>query len=172
MSKGARPDIFTYAMLGEYDVIKGMIDATPGVQTIAGPHGIGLLTHCEIGLRSKDITAADKAKNEKLIAYLKELGNADGPQYDKLDEAVLENYTGDYMYGEGPNDGFSIKINMRKMIALGRLGKFGGGLYPLGNNRFVYNGTPSVEISFEMVEGKAISLTVHEPDLTLKATKI
>lgn len=172
MSKGARPDIFTYAMLGEYEVVKGMIEATPGVQTIAGPHGISLLTHSEIGARSKDITVAEKAKNEKLIHYLKKLGDADGPQYDKLEETALENYIGDYIYGDGPNDGFSIKVNMRKMLALGKLGKFGGGLYPIGENRFVYNGTTSVEISFEMVDGKAISLTVHEPDLTLKATKV
>lgn len=75
------------------------------------------------------------------------------------------------MYGEGPEEGFSVKVNMRLMIALGRLGKFGGGPFTIGQNRFIYNGT-SIEISFEMMEGKAVSLTVHEPDLALKATKV
>ncbi len=173
MSKGARPDIFTYAMLGEYEVVRGMIEATPGVEEIAGPHGISLLRHAEIGSRNKDLTTVQKEQAQKLVTYLQELGNAGGKSdYLEMAEDDKEKYLGDYMYGEGPNDGFSIKLNMRKMIALGKLGQFGGGLLMLSENRFTYNGTPSVEISFTIENDRVIALTVHEPDLTLVAKKV
>ena len=56
MSKGARPDIFTYAMFGAYDAVKAMIETTPGIQSIAGPHGISLLQHVKNGVRSDGLS--------------------------------------------------------------------------------------------------------------------
>ena len=56
MSKGARPDIFTFAMLGAFDAVKNMIASQPGIQTIKGPHGISLLQHAKNGLAADGIT--------------------------------------------------------------------------------------------------------------------
>ncbi|MDZ4714420.1 MAG: hypothetical protein SH819_03035 [Cytophagales bacterium] len=172
MSYGARPDIFTYAMLGSLDSVKPMIEATPGIQSIAGPHGISLLSHAKAGLRSAS-TEGEKAASNKLISYLEGLGNAD-PQAPNMEmtEAEQQKYIGDYMYGDGPTAGFSIKLNMRKMLALGKLGNFGGGLYQKAKNVFTYNGVASLEISFEVVNDKVLSLTIHEPELTLTAKKV
>jgi hypothetical protein len=89
----------------------------------------------------------------------------------EMSEAEKEKYLGDYRYGDGEKDGFSVKLNMRKMLAFGKLGKFGGGLYQKAPNVFSYNGVSSVEIKFEVVENKVLSLSVHEPDLVLKAVK-
>lgn len=61
---------------------------------------------------------------------------------------------------------------MRKLLSLGKLGKFGGGLNQIKENVYRYNGITSVEVSFQMTDNKVISLTVHEPDLTLKADRI
>ena len=61
---------------------------------------------------------------------------------------------------------------MRKLISLGKLGKNGGTLFKIGENKFTYNGTPSVVISFLVEKDKVISLTVSEPDLTLTAMKL
>ena len=36
-------------MLGQLDVVKAFIDASPGVQRIHGPHGITLLAHARAG---------------------------------------------------------------------------------------------------------------------------
>lgn len=172
LGKGARPNIFTYAVLGHYEVVKRMIETQPGVENIDGPHGIGLLVHAEAGLRMKeDLTAEQIENSERLVAYLKGLESIQEKPYLEMTEAK-EPYLGDYMYGDGEADGFSIKLNMRDMLSLGRLGAFGGGLYKLADNRFTYNGTPSVEVSFQVEEGKVVSLTVHEPDLTLKAMKV
>lgn len=173
MSKGARPDLFTYAMLGSYDTVKAMIEATPGVQAIAGPHGISLLQHAKNGLRADNLTAEQKSEADKLVSYLEGLGNADIQEvYMELEAAEKEKYLGDYRYGEGPDDGFSIKLNMRKLLSLGKLGAFGGALYQKAANVFTYNGAPSVEITFEVEKDKVLSLTIHEPDLTLTARKV
>lgn len=173
MSKGARPDIFTYAMLGAYDAVKSMIETTPKIQSIAGPHGISLLSHAKNGLQSADLTEKNKADSNKLIKYLESLGNADfREKYIELSESDQEKYLGDYKYGDGPDDGFSIKRNMRKLLSLGKLGKFGGAINQKSENVFVYNGTTSVEVSFQIIDNKVISLTVNEPDLTLKAIKV
>ncbi|MGB4844387.1 MAG: hypothetical protein WBP16_07975 [Ferruginibacter sp.] len=173
MSKGARPDIFTYAMFGAYDAVKAMIETTPGIQTIAGPHGISLLRHAKNGLRNENISAKNKEDSKKLVDYLEQLGNADMQEkYIDYTEAEGQKYLGDYKYGDGPEDGFSVKMNMRKMLSLGKLGAFGGGLYKKGNNVFTYNGVPSVEVRFTAVNDKVVSLTIYEPDLSLTAKKI
>lgn len=173
ISKGARPTMFTFATLGAYDVVKAMIDASPGIQKTMGPHGISLLSHAKSGLRMKDEMTNEQILNsEKLIDYLEGLGDADGETYMKLEEVELQKYLGDYMYGEGDKDGFSVKLNMRKMISLGKLGAFGGGLYPLGNHKFLYNGITSVYITFQVENDSVKSLTIHEPELTLIAKKV
>jgi hypothetical protein len=173
MEKGARPDIFTYAMLGSYTAVKAMIEAKPGIQSIPGPHGISLMRHVEAGLRSKDLTQTEKANSNQLIDYLEKLGDADHREKDimmKADEK--DKFLGDYKYGAGETEGFSVKLNMRNLLSLGKLGKFGGALFQQAPGEFAYNGISSVKIIFEKVEGKVVSLTVHEPDMILKATKI
>ncbi|MEO6230308.1 MAG: hypothetical protein ABJB11_14200 [Ferruginibacter sp.] len=173
MSKGARPDIFTYAMLGSFDAVKSMIENTPGAQQIAGPHGISLLQHAKNGLRSEGATETNKTDSNKLISYLEQLGDADVPdKYLPVEDADQQKYLGDYKYGDGPEDGFSIKLNMRKLLSLGRLGAFGGALYQLKKNVFIYNGTSSIEIGFSIVNNAVVSLTIHEPDISLTAVKV
>src|SRR5437870_5836992 len=67
LANGARPSIFSAAMLGQLDVVQAFVDASPGVQRIHGPHGITLLAHARAG--------GDKAK--PVLAYLEKLGDAD-----------------------------------------------------------------------------------------------
>lgn len=172
MQKGARPNIFTYAMLGHYDAVKAMIEATPGIQSVSGPHGISLLQHAKTGLRIKDkMTQKQVLDAERLTTYLESLGDADGITYLEMTDDQ-DKYLGDYKYGEGEKEGVSVKLNMRKMISLGKLGAFGGALYKIGDNRFTYNGAPSVEITFQFENDNVVSLTINEPDLTLKAIKV
>ena len=45
ISKGARPDIFTFAMLGRADAVRAMTEAYPAMLRSSGPHGISLYTH-------------------------------------------------------------------------------------------------------------------------------
>jgi hypothetical protein len=169
VSKGAVPTIFTYAMLAEYETLKTMIGSYPGIQKNFGPHGITLLQHAKTGLQTEGV---DKGKAQRVVDFLQSLGDADGKQYLNVDEAEKAKYLGDYKYGEGKDDGFSIKLNMRKMLSLGKLGKSGGALWRIGENEFTYQGAPSVTVRFLVQNSTVVSLTVNEPGLILTATKI
>jgi hypothetical protein len=169
ISKGAVPTIFTYAMLGEYETVKTMIGSYPGVQKNFGPHGITLLQHAKTGLQTEGI---DKSKAQQLVDYLQALGDADGRQYLEIRETEKAKYLGDYKYGDGKDDGFTIKLNMRKLLSLGKLGKSGGTLWRIGENEFTYQGAPSVTIKFLVQHDRVISFALNEPGLILTATKI
>lgn len=169
IGKGAVPTLFTFAVMGQYETVKAMIDTQPGIQKNGGPHGITLLKHAKIGLDTKGV---DKVKAQQLIDYLQALGDADGRSYLNVEETEKTKYLGDYKYGEGKEDGFTIKLNMRNMLSLGNLGKSGGALWRIGDNEFTYQGTPSVTIKFLVQDGRVQSLTLTEPGLSLTAKKI
>jgi hypothetical protein len=147
-----------------------MIEASPGVQKIGGPHGISLLQHAKNGLNADNKTNNEEGR--KLVDYLESLGDADSLKYEPMDEKDKAKYLGDYKYGDGEKEGFSIKLNMRKIISLGKLGKNGAALYKVADNKFIYNGTSSVFISFLLENDKVLSLTLTEPGLTLVAKKV
>lgn len=173
MEKGASPSIFTFAMLGEIDVLKPIIESSPGIQKNLGPHGISLLAHAHAGERMKDKMNDRQVDNlKKTIDYLESLGDAGGEKYQEISVEGQEKYLGDYKYGEGKNAGFSIQMNNQKKMTLGPLGGFGGAILKIGENKFTYNGAPSVQISFEIREEKVLSMRLQEPGLSLEAKKV
>ena len=58
------------------------------------------------------------------------------------------------------------------MPALGKLGKTGGELLKIDENKFTYKGSPSVIIMFDVKDNIVLSLTLNEPGLVLTAKKI
>ncbi len=172
-SKGARPNIFSYTVLGAHDVVKAMIEFTPGIQQTFGPHGISLLSHAKAGLRMEDQMSTKEIDDcNRLIGYLESLGDADGEQYEEVPEEEKPRYVGDYKYGDQDHEGFSVRLNMRKMLSLGKIGAFGGALWKVGENQFYYNGAPSTEVSFQFEGDTVTSLTVKEPGRELVAKKV
>ncbi|SNT39873.1 hypothetical protein SAMN05421640_3773 [Ekhidna lutea] len=173
LSKGATPDIFTFATLGAFETVKGIIQLSPGIQASLGPHGISLLSHAKVGLRMEDKMSTQEVDNcKKLIDYLEDLGDADGPSYEEVPESEKPKYLGDYKYGEGEKEGFSIQLNMRKLLSLGAIGEFGGALYKTGKNQFNYSGAPSIKVTFQFDGDQVKSLTVKDPDREIVAKKI
>jgi hypothetical protein len=160
-------------MLGQYEVVKATCEANPGIQQVEGPHGFNLMFHARIGLRIKGRTSSQKEQSQRLVDYLQQLGDAD-PSIESTDlaEADKQAYLGDYKYGDGPEDGFSVKLNMRKLLSLGKIGSFGGALFCVAPDTFRYNGTSSVTITFQRKLDQVVSLTLEEPGLTLTATKV
>ena len=49
LSKGARPDIFCTAMLGQTEVIKALLTLQPTLIDAKGPHGFSLHVHAQAG---------------------------------------------------------------------------------------------------------------------------
>ncbi len=49
LAHGAQPTIFSAAMLGQVATVRAFIEAAPGIQKTAGPHGLTLLHHARAG---------------------------------------------------------------------------------------------------------------------------
>ena len=172
IEKGARPDIYTFAMLGKRNTVEAMIKDLPGIQKINGPHGFTLLHHAQIRLLRKNVEGDEKGKQEELVEYLESLGDANIPQYRKeMTEAEQEVYLGKYVFGSGENDYFEVKKNMQGLLAMARGPYFGRSLHLQEGQIFAPGGAPSVRIHFEVKEGKATSVTVHDPMPIVKATR-
>lgn len=164
INNGARPTVFTHIALGQVDIVKAILESNPDIKKTSGPHGISMIQHAIISARSKDRSDKHLKALQKLKIYLEEETGMFVPNYLETDVEDLKKYEGDYIYGEGEKDGLSIKINSRNMLSLGRLGTFGGGLFKIATDRFVYNGTPSTEVSFEMRGDESISMRVQAPN--------
>ncbi len=95
MDHGARPTFFTFAMLGNLDAVRAMIEANPGIQRLPGPHGITLLAHARFGGEGSKST----------VAYLESLGDADigqkGLPVPTDDNTAIQ---GVYAFGIGPDE--------------------------------------------------------------------
>ncbi len=64
LSKGARANIFCFAMLGNLDVVKGLLTAFPNLKDSKGPHGLQLIHHAKRG----------GAQAKEVLDYLQSIG--------------------------------------------------------------------------------------------------
>lgn len=76
LKKGARIDIFCAAMLGQLEVVKGLLTAVPELIDAKGPHGISLHMHAKMG--GKDA--------EKTLDYLQSVKKVEFPAPKKDDK--------------------------------------------------------------------------------------
>lgn len=161
MEYGARPDIFTFTMLGNLSAVKAIVEAQPGVQRIPGPHGITLFSHA--------INGGDEASD--VAAYLKELGDANNGATNKpLTTEQIAMYVGTYRVDESAQGVFDI-TEARGMLAF----KYGEDtnrrLMHQGNHEFHPGGAPGVRFRFEVNNGVATGLSIHDSDTVIKARR-
>ncbi len=173
MKHGARPDIFTYAMLGELEVVKAMITASPGIQSKLGPHGITLLEHAQSRLRFDDLSKEELQKTQAMVEYLEELGDAHFPDVNlPITAEEQELFIGDYRWGEGEDEFFYVSKNRRGLLQIGREGTFGRALNRIADNVFTPDGASSVRIDFAVENGQAYAVTVVEHNYVLAAQRM
>ena len=163
LAHGARPTIFTAAMMGQLGIVKGWIEATPGVQRTRGPHGITLLAHARAGGPS----AAETLK------YLETLGDAD-PRYTDLPiaEADQTAIVGDYTFGAGATEHSKVAKNARGALTIARTGGTERNLFHHGGLVFNPAGAEAVRIRFELSAGKAHALVVEDGPLVVRAIRV
>ena len=152
---GARPNIFSAAMLGQLDVVKSFVAASPGVQRLHGPHGITLMSHAKDGGEQ----AAD------VVVYLESLGDADiGQRNEPMTAAEREAYVGVYAFGAGETDRLEVNEHTRsQMLRIKRSGQpFGRTMFYLGSHEFHPTGAPSVRIRFGFDGDQIASVTVAD----------
>lgn len=173
MSHGARPDIFTFTMMGMLRTVQEIIETVPGIETHPGPHGISLLAHARNRLTDKNISAGDSANMNKMITYLQGLGNADPqPKSLEMTEEEKQMHLGEYRYGAAEGDVLVVDMTSRKMLKLGRKGTFGSVLRKVDENTFSPSGAASVKIIFNIKDDKAVSCSIHEPEPLVTAVRI
>src|SRR4029450_11883086 len=116
---GARPTIFSAAMLGQLDVVKAFIAASPGIEATPGPHSITLLSHAKAG----------GTQAEAVTAYLKTLAGADRrPEVQPLTPDQITKPTGDYEYGAGADERIAITTAANGALQFTRSGRQARGL--------------------------------------------
>ncbi len=173
MSHGARPDIFTYAMLGMLNSVKEIIETIPGIQTHGGPHGITLLQHAKNRLEDKNIPADDAANVKTVISYLEGLGNADmKPKSLEMTEEEKKKYIGEYRFGAGEGEIFIVDLHRLGFVQIARKGSGSRKLNKVEENTFSPAGAPSVKVIFKIKDDKAVSVSVHEPEPLITAVRV
>jgi hypothetical protein len=159
LAKGAAPTLFSAAMLGQLDVVKGMIAAQPGLERMRGPHSITLLMHAKAG----------KEGARAVLEFLQGLGDADGEPPAPLAEADLTALKGTYAFGIGTNQLIEVTAD-KGQVTWTRLGTMGRPLTHLGERVFYPCGAPSVRIRFTE-EGGGMMMTVADPETVLVARR-
>jgi hypothetical protein len=155
ISKGARPTLFSAAMLGQLDVVKAFIAAQPGSQRIRGPHSISLLAHAKAGGESA----------RPVFEFLQSLGDADSDPLIPLADADAETVKGTYVFGPGASQRIEVSVD-KGQVTWTREGVMGRPLIHLGNRVFYPLGAPSVRIRFT-TEKSATVMTIADPDVIL-----
>ena len=173
ISHGARPDIFTYTMMGMLKSVQEIIETVPGIQSHTGPHGITLLQHAKNRLEAKDIPATDAGNVKKVISYLESLGNADvKPKSLDVTDEEKKKYVGEYRFGNGEGEIFIVDTHRLGFLQIGRKGSGQRKLSKIGENTFSPAGAASVSIIFKLKDDKAVSLSVNEPQPVVSATRV
>jgi hypothetical protein len=161
IAHGARPSIFSAAMLGQLDVVKAFVTASPGIQRTLGPHGINLLAHARAG----GPAAAEVAK------YLESVGDADRRLLTApLEPADRDAVVGEYVFADGARDYFIVDVR-NDQLGIERPGQTRRFLLHHGNLVFFPAGVPSVPIAFARSGARAGQLTVADPDVFVTAKR-
>ena len=160
IANGARPDLFTFAMLGHVDVVRAYVEAVPGIQKIHGPHGITLLSHAKAG--------GEQAAS--VVDYLQSVGGADDPEpSEPLEASLFATYIGDYRFGAGDADKLLVK-EQRGSLFIERPGGAARGLRFTGDHTFTPAGAVSVKVIFDVEVDAASSLRIegYSPAISAK----
>jgi hypothetical protein len=168
ISKGARPTLFSAAMLGQVEVVKAFVAAQPGVQRIRGPHGISLLAHARAGGEG----------TMPVFDFLQSLGDADAEPSVVLSDADIATLAGTYTFGLGVSQQIDVTVEHRQGVPAmyspltwTRKGTMGRPLVHLGDRSFYPAGAPSVRIQFAGKDGSE-QMTIYDPEVVLVAQQM
>ena len=163
LTHGARPTIFSAAMMGQLDAVKAFVAARPGIQKTYGPHGITLMAHAKAG-------GADAAA---VVQYLVSLGDADAPlPTQPLEAGDRDALVGKYVYGPGPRDHFVIDVQQDRLGIDRPNSPARRFLMHTGNLVFFPTGVPTAKIAFAKEAGKIAQLTLADPNVMLTAKRV
>lgn len=159
---GARPTIFSAAMMGQLDVVKAFCAARPGIQSTLGPHGITLMAHARAG----------GPEAAPVVQYLASLGGADNALASvALSAADRDAVVGTYVYGTGPRDHLIVDVRADRLGIDRPGGPARRLLFHIGNLVFFPTGAPTVKIAFARDGARVTQLTLADPDVMVTARR-
>lgn len=166
IAKGARPSLFSAAMLGQFDVVKAFVAAQPGVQRIRGPHSISLLAHAKAG----------GAGASSVYDFLHSLGDADSDPEAPLSSEDRALLLGTYVFGISASQAIDVTIEHNHFLRTDQLtwtrkGTMGRPLYHLGERVFYPAGAPEVRIRFANKD-RSVTMSITDADLVLTAQRM
>lgn len=160
LDNGAHPTIFSAAMLGQLDVVKGFVTATPGIQRTRGPHGITLLAHARAG------------GNADTIKFLESLGDADRRYRNEPMPAEEKSaLAGTYVFGTAASDRLIVAPNTRGDLVMKREGQVDRNLFHQGGRLFTPAGAEAVRIQFEPASGQPLAVVVSDGPVRVQASR-
>ena len=161
LARGARPDLFSHAMLGHLPVVRAMVEASPGIQSILGPHDFTLMHHARKG----------GAEAAGVVEYLKRVGGAD-PKLDSKPLAVpVAAFAGTYAWGKGTEDVLVVVVDEDGGLSVKYGEDFGRPLTHVGDHAFRPVGSRSVRFEFELKGERAEGLNLRDHDVVLRARR-
>lgn len=160
LAAGAHPTIFSAAMLGQLEVVKAFVTASPGIQRTQGPHGLSLLHHARAG------------ESTEVVKYLEGLGDAD-TRYpsEPFSGGDPDNLVGTYTFGPNPADRFVVTLNARGVLRVRREGQNDQNVFHHGGRVFNPAGAEAVRLRFEPATGRATSLSVADGPVRVTANR-
>lgn len=161
LARGARATIFSAAMLGQLAVVRAFVEASPGVERTAGPHGIPLVEHARAG----GPPAAE------VLAYLEGLPDASAATPAAPSAEQRAAYVGRYRYGPGAGEVLEVR-ERGESVTIRRDPAFDRFLVPTGPHAFHPAGVPAVRVRFTVTEGAATEVVVHDGPLVVTAQRI
>jgi hypothetical protein len=162
LQHGARPNVFTFAMLGKLDAVRACLEALPDTRGLHGPHGITLLQHARNG--GEPATA--------VVAYLESLGGADRPATSlAISDEQKKLYVGRYTFGDGPEDVLEVAVHRKGMLTIQRGQRAPRVLNRVEEHGFAPSGAEAVRVRFRIENGAAVAVVVHDPEPLVTAVR-
>jgi len=149
---GARPTIFSAAMLGDLRTVEAFLSADRDLHRLHGPHGISLVRHARAG--------GDDARS--VLDFLLDRFGPDQADWGfPGDEATEARYGGSYAFDTDPP--FRIVVGVRNdLLLIGTAEEPTSRVLPVSNDVFHPTGAPAVRLRFEVRDGRAMSLDVED----------
>ncbi len=154
IAHGARPTIFSAAMLGQIDTVRAYLEADPDLFLLHGPHGISLTRHAEAG-------GADAAD---VVGYLHERFGPDPVPFGfEAGEREAARYGGRFRFDAEPP--VELVVGVRNgWLMVGAGADPTGRMLPVDGEDDVFHptGSPAVRLTFHVRDGRTTRLDVTD----------
>lgn len=162
IAHGARPTIFSAAMMGEVDTVRAYLAADPSLYELDGPHGIPLMVHARAGREGA----------QRVVDFLLDRFGPDERSWAfEGDDDIDALYGGRYAFDHTPP--FEIVVGVRNGFLL-----VGAGESPISRmgrheeHVFHPSGAPAVRLEFDVRDGRARALTIVDGPTRVTGARI